>query len=99
MRCNSKAPLRSEKASASGQALKIIGNTAISAPVQTANPANYGGNVSEIGIGLNQLLSIFPGEHSDRIGIELLYPVQQNLNGPQMKSGLTFQIGYQKSLP
>ena len=74
-------------------------NTAISAPVQTANPANYGGAVSEIGIGLNQLLSIFPGEHSDRIGIELLYPVQQNLNGPQMKSGLTFQIGYQKSLP
>ena len=74
-------------------------NTAISAPVQTANPANYGGAVSEIGIGLNQLLSIFPGEHSDRIGIELFYPVQQNLNGPQMKSGLTFQIGYQKSLP
>ena len=74
-------------------------NTAISAPVQTANPANYGGHVSEVGIGLNQVLSIFPGAHSDRIGIELLYPVQQNLNGPQMKSGLTFQIGYQKSLP
>jgi hypothetical protein len=74
-------------------------NTAISAPVQTANPANYGGNVSEVGIGFNQLLSIFPGEHSDRIGIELFYPVQQNLNGPQMKSGVTFQVGYQKSLP
>ena len=74
-------------------------NTAISAPVQTANPANYGGHVSEVGIGLNQVLSIFPGAHSDRIGIELLYPVQQNLNGPQMKSGLTFQVGYQKSLP
>ena len=74
-------------------------NTAISAPVQTANPANYGGNVSEVGIGFNQLLSIFPGEHSDRIGIELFFPVQQNLNGPQMKSGMTFQIGYQKSLP
>ena len=74
-------------------------NTAISAPVQTANPANYGGTVTEIGIGLNQVLSIFPGAHSDRIGIELFYPVQQDLNGPQMKSGLTFQVGYQKSLP
>jgi hypothetical protein len=74
-------------------------DTAISAPVQTANPANYGGSVTEVGVGLNQVLSIFPGEHSDRFGIEVFYPVQHNLNGPQMKSGLTFQVGYQKSLP
>lgn len=73
-------------------------NTAIVAPVQTANPANYGGTMTEVSVGLNRLVYLFPGEHSDRIGIELSYPVSQDLNGPQMKSGVTLQIGYQKSL-
>ena len=73
-------------------------NTAIVAPVQTANPANYGGTMTEVSVGLNRLVYLFPGEHSDRIGIEVSYPVSQNLNGPQMKSGATIQIGYQKSL-
>lgn len=72
-------------------------NPAIMAPVQTANPENYGGTVTEIGVGLNQLISVFPGHHADRIGIELTYPVIQDLNGPQMKSGLKFQVGYQKA--
>ena len=69
------------------------------APVQTANPENYGGTMVDYSVGLNQLVSLFPGNHADRIGIELSYPAFQDLNGPQMKSGLTFQIGYQKSLP
>ena len=72
-------------------------NPAIRAPVQTANPNNYGGTVTEIGVGLNQLISVFSGHHADRIGIELTYPIVQDLNGPQMKSGLKFQVGYQKS--
>ena len=73
-------------------------NAVIVAPVQTANPANYGGTMTEVSVGLNRLVYLFPGEHSDRIGIEVSYPVSQNLNGPQMKSGATIQIGYQKSL-
>ena len=72
-------------------------NPAIMAPVQTANPDNYGGTVTEIGVGLNQIISVFSGHHADRIGIELTYPIVQDLNGPQMKSGLKFQVGYQKS--
>ncbi len=70
----------------------------IMAPVQTANPANYGGNTVLLGVGLNQLVNIFPGDHADRIGIEVTVPVYQDLNGPQMKSGVSIQVGYQKSL-
>ena len=72
-------------------------DTAIITPVQTANPANYGGSVTELGIGVNQLFDIFPGSHADRIGVELTYPIHQDLNGPQMKSGVSIQLGYQRS--
>ena len=72
-------------------------NNVIMAPVQTANPNNYGGKTIELGTGLNQLFKIFPGDHADRFGIEVSYPIYQNLNGPQMKSGLSIQLGYQKS--
>ena len=67
------------------------------APIQTANPANYGGKVLELGLGINQLLNIFPGEHADRIGVELTYPISQDLNGTQMESRWAINIGYQKS--
>ena len=72
-------------------------NSNIMAPIQTANPANYGGKVLELGLGINQLLNIFPGDHADRIGVELTYPISQDLNGPQMKSRWAINIGYQKS--
>ena len=68
----------------------------IVAPIQTANPANYGGKVLELDLGINQLFNIFPGDRADRIGVELTYPISQNLNGPQMKSGWMINIGYQK---
>jgi len=73
-------------------------NSLIMAPVQTANPANYGGNTILLGVGLNQLVNIFPGDHADRIGIEVTFSMHQDLNGPQMKSGVSIQVGYQKSL-
>jgi len=73
-------------------------NSLIMAPVQTANPENYGGKIIELSVGINQLLNIFPGNHSDRIGLEVTHPVYQNLNGPQMKHGLSINLGYQKSL-
>ena len=72
-------------------------NNLIMAPVQTANPNNYGGKTFKLGTGLNQLFKIFPGDHADRFGLEVSYPIYQNLNGPQMKSGLSIQLGYQKS--
>ena len=72
-------------------------NSSIIAPVQTANPSNYGGSATELGVGLNQLLYIFPGDYADRVGMEVTYPIHHNLNGPQMKSSVSIQFGYQKS--
>ena len=72
-------------------------NTSIVAPVQTANPQNYGGKIAELGIGINQLLKVIPGDYSDRIGLEFVVPVYQDLNGPQMKSKWAVTIGYQKA--
>jgi hypothetical protein len=72
-------------------------NTSILAPVQTANPQNYGGKIAEMGIGINQLLKVIPGDYSDRVGVEFVVPVYQDLNGPQMKSKWAVTIGYQKA--
>ena len=71
-------------------------NTLIMAPVQTANPLNYGGSSLDIGIGFNWLFHIFSGQ-SDRIGVELTRPVHLDLNGPQMSTDWTLNFGYQKS--
>jgi len=72
-------------------------NSSIIAPVQTANPSNYGGSSTVLGLGLNQLFYMFSGDYADRVGMEVTYPIHQNLNGPQMKSGVSIQFGYQKS--
>ncbi len=72
-------------------------NTSITAPGQTANPQNYGGKIAELGIGINQVVKVTPGHHSDRVGVELVVPVYQDLNGPQMKSKWAVTIGYEKA--
>tara|TARA_B100000953_G_scaffold9311_1_gene8289 strand:- start:1447 stop:2607 length:1161 start_codon:yes stop_codon:yes gene_type:complete len=69
----------------------------ILAPVQTSNPSNYGGRSSEIGIGLNGLINHKEKSHSNRIGLELIFPVEQNLNGLQMQKEWSIQLGYQTS--
>ncbi|MEE2684391.1 MAG: transporter [Pseudomonadota bacterium] len=77
---------------------KINGrDSSIMAPVQTANPENYGGNTVEIGFGINKLLTIFPGLHKDRIAIEALIPINQQPNGTQMKRTWSLTFGYQKT--
>ena len=77
---------------------KIKGrNLLILAPVQTSNPSNYGGRSSEIGIGLNGLINHKEKSHSNRIGLELIFPVEQNLNGLQMQKEWSIQLGYQTS--
>ena len=70
----------------------------IMAPVQTANPFNYGGDVLSIGLGLNTVLDLFGGKHKDRFSFEIIKPIDQNKNGLQMKNDLTIQIGFQKML-
>ncbi len=70
----------------------------IMAPVQTANPFNYGGDVLSLGLGLNKVLDLFGGKHKDRFSFEIIKPIDQNKNGLQMKNDLTIQIGFQKML-
>ena len=70
----------------------------IMAPVQTANPSNYGGDVLSLGIGLNTVFDLFGGKHKDRFSFEILKPIDQDKNGLQMKDDLTIQIGFQKML-
>ena len=71
-------------------------NPMIMAPVQTANPKNYGGQEIQLGLGINLLTSILPG-HAGRIGIEFILPIEQDKNGLQMKTDYQFILGYQKS--
>ena len=70
----------------------------IMAPVQTANPRNYGGKILNIGIGFNFITNFFPGKHSDRLAIEYIMPINQDKSGLQMKNEAKFIIGFQKSL-
>lgn len=70
----------------------------IMAPVQSANPLNYGGKVLNLGIGINAIFDIFGGRHKDRFAFEIIKPIDQNKNGLQMKDGITIHIGFQKSL-
>ena len=70
----------------------------IMAPVQTANPLNYGGEVINFGIGVNAIFDIFGGRHKDRFAFEITKPIDQNKNGLQMKDDITIHIGFQKSL-
>jgi hypothetical protein len=71
-------------------------NPMIMAPVQTANPKNYGGREIQFGLGLNLLTSIFPG-HVDRVGIEFVIPIEQDKNRLQMETDYQLIAGYQKS--
>ena len=70
----------------------------IMAPVQTANPLNYGGEVINFGIGINTIFDIFGGRHKDRFAFEIIKPIDQNKNGLQMKDDIKIHIGFQKSL-
>tara|TARA_Y100000389_G_scaffold204706_1_gene259075 strand:- start:14324 stop:15370 length:1047 start_codon:yes stop_codon:yes gene_type:complete len=76
---------------------KISGSDSnISAPVQTANPKNYGGKELLIGFGANYLTHLLPGK-KDRLGFEVLIPINQQKNNLQMKSSYQIIVGYQKS--
>lgn len=63
----------------------------IMAPVQTANPKNYGGSSFKLSLGLDKTLT-----NGDSLGLELTVPFDQKLNGPQMEEDLTLTIGYKK---
>ncbi len=76
---------------------KIDGiDSQIAAPVQTADPDNYGGTRVATSLGLN---TVVPNGKlkGHRFSIEGTLPVYQNLNGPQMKRDYAITAGWAKS--
>ncbi len=68
----------------------------IAAPVQTADPANQGGDVIEALFGVN-LAGSKGWVKGHRLAIEVGKPLYRNLNGPQLETDLTLTVGWQKA--
>jgi len=66
----------------------------IAAPVQTANPDNFGGERIDLAIGVN-LTGQHGGIKGHRLAFEYEVPVQQDLNGVQMEMQSMLTLGYQ----
>ncbi len=72
---------------------KIKGRDAnITAPVQTANPDNYGGERLELGLGF-QYAPSYGALNGMEYSAEISVPVHQDLNGVQMERDLTMVAG------
>lgn len=68
----------------------------ITAPVQTADPDNHGGETLQVLAGLN-LAGQTGWQKGHRIAAEIGLPLYQDLNGPQMETDVTFTLGWQKA--
>ncbi len=66
----------------------------IAAPVQTADPDNYGGQTIELGFGIN-LLGTKGDLKGHRMGIEATAPLYRDLNGPQLETDWHIKLGWQ----
>jgi hypothetical protein len=68
----------------------------IAAPVQTANPNNYGGKRIATAIGINTVVTsgILKGH---RFSFEATMPIYQNLNGPQLERDKAIMLGWSKA--
>ena len=68
----------------------------IVAPVQTADPDNYGGERISVSFGLNTVFrnGALKGH---RFAIEATIPVHQKLNGPQLERDHAIMVGWQKA--
>jgi len=64
----------------------------IRAPVQTADPARQGIKRLDFSLGLN-----FESNGGQRLAVEFFYPVQQDLDGPQLETDWQFIVGYQNA--
>lgn len=71
-------------------------NPMIMAPVQTANPKNYGGDELHVGLGVNHDLSFLTSKQ-DMLGIEVLFPVIQDKNNLQMETSYQLVAGFKRS--
>lgn len=65
----------------------------IRAPVQTADPDRQGATRLDVGLGLNWIgQEVLPGH---RFAVEALFPIDQDLNGPQLETDWTVSVGWQ----
>ena len=64
--------------------------------VPTADPSLRGGSRTDLGLGVN-LLSTGGATKGHRLAAEVLLPIRQDLNGPQLETDLSFVIGWQKA--
>lgn len=66
----------------------------IVAPVQTADPDNYGGEVIELGLGINLYGQdgVLKGQ---KLAIEATAPLYRDLNGPQLETDFRLTLGWQ----
>ena len=72
---------------------KISGiDPSIKAPVQTANPENYGGKEAHLALGANFLVG-----YRKKISFEFVLPIKQEKNNLQMKTKNLLVLGYQNS--
>jgi hypothetical protein len=62
----------------------------ITAPVQTADPDNYGKKRLDLYAGVNWI-----GQAGHRLALEIGAPVYQHLDGPQLETDWTLTAGYQ----
>ncbi len=68
----------------------------IVAPVQTADPLNYGGETLNSFLGFN-VIAPHGFAEGHRLALEVGLPLVRNLNGPQMETDWQITIGWQKS--
>ncbi len=66
----------------------------IVAPVQTADPDNYGGDVLEFSLGAN-LIGTKGVLKDHRLAFEVTAPLYRDLNGPQLETDWTLTVGWQ----
>jgi len=69
---------------------------AIIAPVQTADPANHGGEQIQALFGVN-LAGQQGWQRGHRLALEVGVPIYRNLNGPQLETDSTVTLGWQKA--
>lgn len=71
-------------------------DTQIGAPVQTADPDNYGGERIDLFGGVNFIVPEGPLK-GHRFALEAGAPIYQDLNGPQMETDFQITFGWQKA--
>lgn len=72
---------------------EIIGEDEnLTAPVTTANPANYGGTFVSVAVGLNTVIA-----KKHRVALEYQVPITQDVNGVQMEMDNMLTLGYQQA--